>query len=300
MTKLLLGAVLALFTITLSSFGQPLRDVYFEDVLVQRLGLKNRVADLQKFCPTEKSVVASRVLKEYGAMFIGPSSVVLPQTCIYSGEKTVADYQGALKTKELDLGVKIALQVPAAEALQAAVNEASAIRRRMTPLDGTIAGGRSYGDTLTLWNSRFFPALEYWTRRGRITREDADLLIRLDVLEKIEKVLELESKGILFGTGRNRSIFSSTAPPGASQHIALIAFDVVEYANPDIKRILNRNGWYQTVVDDPPHFTYLGFPESELPKHGLIAVLKGRRQYWIPNIGTWSGYGGGGKLTGKE
>jgi len=30
--------------------------------------------------------------------------------------------------------------------------------------------------------------------------------------------------------------------------------DVTEFWNPELRTILNRNGWFQTVVDDPAHF----------------------------------------------
>ena len=64
----------------------------------------------------------------------------------------------------------------------------------------------------------------------------------------------------------------------------LIAFDVTEHWNPDVRGALNRNGWFQTVIDDPPHFTYLGFPEAELPSRALTAVAKGGHVYWVPNM----------------
>jgi hypothetical protein len=47
---------------------------------------------------------------------------------------------------------------------------------------------------------------------------------------------------------------------------------------------LNRNGWFQTIVDDPPHFTYLGVAETELPSRGLQLIWKGGYKYWIPHL----------------
>ena len=267
--------------------AQPLGPVYFERVLEKRMSSESAAGhwDFEKFCPVSTDVVAMRVLQSYGSLFVANDLVRLPPKCVMKGEGEVLHYQKKLqKTKIYIRGVSIHLQAAAAAALEAAVSEATLNGLVITPLDGTIAGGRSYGDTLMLWNSRFFPAMEFWIKRGRLPIEARDEIARLELQKKVAKVLEWESQGIFFSTGRTRSILTSTAPPGTSQHIALAAFDVTEHWNPDIRWIMNRNGWYQTVIDDPPHFTYLGFPESELPSRGLIAVSKGGNQYWIPKM----------------
>ncbi|HSU25723.1 MAG TPA: hypothetical protein VLI65_07065, partial [Pyrinomonadaceae bacterium] len=85
-------------------------------------------------------------------------------------------------------------------------------------------------------------------------------------------------------TNMSRSIFSSVAPPGTSQHLFLLAFDVAEYRDPNVVSILNRNGWYQTVLNDEPHFTFVGVAASELPRRGLKLVYQNGTAYWIPNL----------------
>jgi hypothetical protein len=102
--------------------------------------------------------------------------------------------------------------------------------------------------------------------------------------QQVEKVIEWESKRYWFGTNRRRSIFSSTAPPGTSQHISLIAMDIAPPLTPSKRALLNARGWFQTVKGDPGHFTYLGVPESDLPKRGLKAVLSDGISYWIPDL----------------
>ena len=97
-------------------------------------------------------------------------------------------------------------------------------------------------------------------------------------------VLGWESAGMNFGTNLRGPIFSSTAPPGTSQHLSLLAFDVTENGDPRVREILNRHGWHQTIVRDTPHFTFLGLPGSELPGRGLKAVYNGGRMYWVPDI----------------
>ena len=269
-----------------SASAQPMQIVYFD----QYLEKKNSTAGgpawvFEKFCPVSTSLIARRVLESYGAMFVAKDSVNLPQSCVHKGEAQVLDFQKKAPRTPIDVrGVRIDLQSAAARALQQSIEEAAAAGLTISALDGPIAGGRSYGDTLMLWNSRVFPALSYWTRQGRLNSVDIEELAKLDLDKKVEKILEWESRGIYFSTDRSRSILTSTAPPGTSQHLSLIAFDVVECWDPQVRSILNRNGWFQTVIDDPGHFTYLGVPEAELPSRGLLAVAKGGYQYWIPNF----------------
>ena len=265
--------------------AQPLRTVFFEEFLAQRFGTGERTAwNAQAFCPTETNILAKRVLESYGSIFSAADSVTLPSVCVFEGEAPALKYQKQLKTYVAQVRIPISLQFAAARALQASVDEAALSGLRISPLDGAIAAGRTYGDTLMLWNSRVFPALGYWNRKSRITSAELDEFARMELAQKIRKILEWEESGIYFSTDRSRSILTSTAPPGSSQHIALIALDIVEFWNPTVRAALNKNGWFQTILDDPAHFTYLGFPESELPNRGLIAVFKGGQMYWIPNM----------------
>ncbi|MEO6333539.1 MAG: hypothetical protein ABIO91_01015 [Pyrinomonadaceae bacterium] len=261
--------------------------IYFEQVLEKRLASESPGgnATSEKFCPVSNDLVAARILESYGAVFVASDLVRLPPRCIHRSEAEVARFQAKFAKKALEMnGVRIELQTAAATALESAVRDIGAEDLTITPLDGSIAAGRSYGDTLMLWNSRVFPAMEFWIRRGRLSPSAPDEIGRLDLQKKVEKVIEWESQGIYFSSDRTRSILTSTAPPGTSQHLYLVAFDVSEFWNPEIRSILNRNGWFQTVIDDPAHFTYLGFSEAELPARGLTAVAKGGHQYWVPHL----------------
>jgi hypothetical protein len=264
--------------------SQPLRSFSFEEYLTARFAQADPSWNLGTLCPVDSNVVAARVLREYGSMFIA-DAVHLPDTCMFAGEGEVKRFQKKLETKTVySGGIAITLQTQAAEALQAAVEQATREGLSIRPLDGAIAGSRSYGDTLMLWNGRFFKALDYWTRRGRLTADDREAISRVDLQKRIEMIMEWEALGIYFSTDRTRSIFTSTAPPGASQHLSMIAFDAVEYGHPAVREILNRNGWYQTVVGDPPHFTYLGWREAELPRRGLQLIARGSHRYWVPKL----------------
>ncbi len=282
---LLLPTFVLLLILPLTIFTQPLEVPTFETVLSNRYKKADPSWTFEKFCPVSTNIVAARVLAEYGAIFAATESVTLPPGCMYRGESEVLRFQKELNKRSVEPGsVRITLQATAGDALQKALGEAYLEGLKITPLDGAIAGSRTYGDTLMLWNGRFFSALDHWTRNSRLTATDRDMISRLDLQKRIEKIIEWESQGIYFNTSRTRSIFTSTAPPGTSQHLSMLAFDIVEYGQPRVIAIMNRNGWYQTVIGDPPHFTFLGIPEPELPGRGLLQVAKGSYRYWVPNL----------------
>ena len=98
-------------------------------------------------------------------------------------------------------------------------------------------------------------------------------------------MLELERGGVFFSKYFDKSILQSVAAPGASQHLAMLAFDVTQFQNPRVCRLLSHHGWFQTVLSDLPHFTYLGLDECELPARGLRRVESGGQTFWVPNMG---------------
>lgn len=282
--SLLPALVLWILVSTVPALSQlPMTGTYFEDFLARRFSAEKEWR-IDAICPVSTSRVARAVLRNYGAVFAAGDGVTLPPACMFPGEADVKRFQEKLDTDTVEIGgVRIRLQTAAADKLKAALREAEA-RVRITPLDGAIAGDRTYGQTLELWHSRVFPALDHWVRRGRLTEADRNELAILDPAKRIEKILEWESRGLYFSPSRTRSILTSVAPPGVSQHLSLLAFDVVEYPRSEVRDLLNRHGWFQTIVDDPPHFTFLGLPERELPERGLRRVRKGGYTYWVPNV----------------
>ncbi|MGB9178619.1 MAG: hypothetical protein WCB68_05170 [Pyrinomonadaceae bacterium] len=229
--------------------------------------------------------VARRMLEDYGAMFVATDKVMPPPVCMFTSEADVTKYQMDAKfTSALIGGTRIDLQPAAMEALLAARQEANAQGLDITPRGGTEAARRSYGDTLRLWNSRFLPALAYWKSRGRLSGEQITRLRKLPIHDQVAEVLELEKGGIFFSKDFSKSILSSVAAPGASQHISMLALDVAQYSNGRVRRILAQHGWFQTVKSDLPHFTYLGRDEKGLPSYGLRIVRIGPQMFWIPNV----------------
>lgn len=248
----------------------------------ERSGLSEREFN-SRVCDAKNDAVAARVLRDYGAIFVTTEDVLVPAKCVFDNSATTADFQSRTKISAQRMGnAQIELQAGAMDALNDAIAEAASKRVRITPLDGKIAGLRSYEDTVRLWNSRFTRALAYWERRGRIARDDADEARNLPAFEQVPVVLKWEDSGLWFSTGFTRSILTSVAAPGTSQHLSGLAFDVVEYRNASVRTILNKHGWFQTVAADEPHFTYIGRAETDLPKFGLISTYRNGYKFWIP------------------
>jgi hypothetical protein len=230
---------------------------------------------------------ARRLLAEYGAMFVAADPVLIPPACVFRDEEEVARFQELAGARAADFGgVKVELQPAALEALLAARAEARAAGLDITPRDGAEAARRSFSDTVRLWDSRVRPALEHWMGAGRVPAEQAERVRSLSSREQVACVLELESCGCFFSKDFSKSILHSVAAPGASQHLAMLAFDAVEFADARVREILAARGWFQTVRNDLPHFTYLGFPESQLAGLGLRPVSDGGQVFWVPDVGS--------------
>ena len=129
--------------------------------------------------------------------------------------------------------------------------------------------------------------LEHWQHLGLMTREQADSIRELVPADQVASILSLEeTQQLFFGTFFDKSILSSVAAPGASQHLSMLAFDVAEYADRRVELTLRRHGWYRTVPNDVPHFTYLGHNEAALPDLGLHRIERTHTErmydFWTP------------------
>ena len=246
--------------------------------------LKKRKIKIENLCPTSDSV-ARRILEDYGAVFVASKKVMPPPVCIFSSEQEVTQFQERAGYTTERIGFDdIELQPEAMKALMKAREEAQKEGLDITPRDGAEAARRSFADSLHLWDTRFLPALDYWLAQGRLTEAQVERLKSLPLHNQIEEVLELEKSGVYFSKDLSKSILYSIAAPGTSQHIAMLAFDVVEFDNPRVREILAKHGWFQTVLSDLPHFTFLGLKEKDLPKNGLKNVEVDGQMFWIPNV----------------
>ncbi|MDQ2921300.1 MAG: hypothetical protein M3R52_06795 [Acidobacteriota bacterium] len=246
--------------------------------------LKKRKIKIENLCSTSDSV-ARRILEDYGAMFIASKKVLPPPVCIFSSEQEVTQFQerAGYTTERIGLD-DIELQPEAMKALLKAREEAQKEALDITPRDGAEAARRTYADSLELWDTRFLPALDYWLAQGRLTEAQVARLKALPLHNQIAEVLELEKSGVYFSKDLSKSILYSIAAPGTSQHIAMLAFDVTEFGNQRVREILAKHGWFQTVLSDLPHFTFLGLKEKDLPKNGLKNVEVDGQTFWIPNV----------------
>lgn len=228
--------------------------------------------------------VGRRMLKEYGSLFVAKGGAKPPNTVIFRNEEEVSSYQTSIsKEGETVGGIAIELQSVAMEALKIAVQDAKSKNLTITPR-GKDAGRRTYTGTVELWKSRVDPGLSHWTQAGRITSADAQRIKSLEPFEQVPEIFKLESQGMYFSKDLSKSIVYSVAPPGTSQHLSMLALDVAEYDNAQVREILANHGWFQTVISDLPHFTFLGAKEDQLTGLGLRKVSESGRVFWVPKL----------------
>lgn len=235
--------------------------------------------------PQESDAIATRLLAYYGAVFVARGGAAPPHVLMFSDENAVTKWQASLTTGRTTINKTVVeLQSVALAAFIAARAEAQANKLDITPR-GTDPAKRDYQETVKWWKSRVEPGLDHWVTPGRLGAEEARRIKNLPPAEQVSEVLHLEDSVLFFAGNFSRTILSSVAPPGASQHISMLAVDINEHENAAVRAILAKNGWYQTVLLDTPHFTYLGVTEQELPALGLQKVNLDGRKYWIPDLG---------------
>lgn len=253
----------------------------FFQILTEDLTAKN--IDFRDFYD-EKNIVHKTLLGEYGAVFTARGKVVSPNRIVFKNEAEVTEFQSKLSVKKAKLGeFELELQTAAMNDLLEAKKEAEQNNLTLNPR-GNDSARRNYAGTIELWASRVNPALEHWTKERKITEKEADKIRKLPPFEQVPEVLKLEKKQIWFSKDLSKSIIYSVAPPGTSQHLAMLAFDVAEFQDLRVRKILHKHKWFQTVVSDLPHFTYLGVEEDELPSLGLKPVENNEQKFWIPDI----------------
>lgn len=228
---------------------------------------------------------AAVIIAEYGSVFVASGGAVPPDRVIFADEDDVARFQSGLSARRESIGgFELELQEPAMGALLMAREEAELSGLSITPR-GPDSARRDYRQTVELWTSRVEPALNHWMSEGRLSHSEADELRSLEPFDQVAKVFEYEARGIYFAKSLDKPIMYSVAPPGTSQHLALLALDIAEFNDADARRILAKHGWFQTVISDLPHFTYLGMKEEELPNRGLRRIDDDDgRVFWVPDI----------------
>lgn len=232
--------------------------------------------------PTD--AVGQKLLKEYGALFVARNGANPPNTVIFKSEAEVSAFQNGLqKSKENIGGFDVELQSAAMKGLQDAIAEAKQNSLNITPR-GADSARRDYNGTVELWASRVNPGLTNYVGKGKLTEAEAAKIRALSPFEQVPEIFKLESQGMFFSKDLSKSIIYSVAPPGTSQHLSMLALDVSEHDNAKVRDVLARHGWFQTVVSDLPHFTFLGVSENQLSGLGLKKVNDGGRTFWLPSL----------------
>jgi len=241
---------------------------------------KNLATDFEY--PTDDS--GKLLMREYGSVFVARGGAKPPSKVVFKDAADVDSYQASLDHTAAQIGgMKIDLQTAALKALQEAIAEARTRNLTIGPRGGD-SSRRGYKQTVDLWASRVGPGLAHWTAAGKITSADAARIKAMTPYQQVPEILKLESQQIYFAKDLSKSIIYSVAPPGTSQHLSMLALDVKEFENPQVRAILAKHGWFQTVTSDLPHFTFLGVSESELPGLGLKRVDNSGRTFWVPDI----------------
>jgi len=183
------------------------------------------------------------LLRSYGAAFINPADdVKLPPKLLFTNKEDTQEFQSQLTLEKVVGTNNCYLQKSAAEALnKAKLQENIPLKSGYGASDCT----RSFATNLRFWH-------KYANNK---------------TLEKVKQ-------------GKETAILGVVAPPGTSQHLWGLAIDL-GVNNPKQRKILNQNGWFQTVVKDVPHWTYLGVTTEDLPKLGFKNQVVQGITYWL-------------------
>ncbi len=270
-------------TTTISKNGEP-ENTKMTETPTTEIKTGGYTANLPVGFSQPTDAVGQRLLKEYGALFVAKGGAVVPNASIFKTEAEVSSFQAGLtKSKEKIGNFDVELQSAAMKNLKEAIAEAQQSNLKITPR-GDDSARRDYAGTVALWASRVNPGLSKYIGSGKLSESEAARIRALSPFEQVPEIFKLESQGMFFSKDFSKSIIFSVAPPGTSQHLSMLALDINENTDAKIRDVLAKHGWFQTVVSDLPHFTFLGVPESQLSGLGLKKVNDGGRVYWLPNL----------------
>ena len=205
------------------------------------------LATIAKKIPTipQDDTFEYTLLRSYGTVFINQESGInLPQKVILDNELETKSFQKTMSIALVDGTQECYLQKTAA----AALNKAKSLEN--IPLKSGYAGDclRNFATNLRFWNKY----------------ANSETLARVKA-------------------GKETKILGLVAPPGTSQHLWGLAIDL-QVSTLAQRQALNANGWFQTVVSDLPHWTYLSQSEDDLPKFGLQQKTIQGIKYWVTPI----------------
>ncbi|OYE03900.1 D-alanyl-D-alanine carboxypeptidase family protein [Nostoc sp. 'Peltigera membranacea cyanobiont' 232] len=183
------------------------------------------------------------LLRTYGAVFVNQDvGIKLPPKNILVNEHETQEFQSTLTMVHVDNTNDCYLQKSAADAL----NKAQV--KQHIPLKS----GYGSGDCTRTFNTN----LRFWQKYANN-----------QTLAKVQQ-------------GKETKILGLVAPPGTSQHLWGLAIDL-RVGSKEQRKALNQNGWFQTVENDVPHWTYVGLTEDNLPLFGFKKQAIRGIIYWI-------------------
>ncbi|RCJ36471.1 peptidase M15 [Nostoc minutum NIES-26] len=183
------------------------------------------------------------LLHSYGAVFVNQEvAIKLPSKVIFANEQETQDFQSTLTMEKVDGTKDCYLQKSAAEALDNA----------RASHNISLKSGYGEGDC----TRSFATNLRFWHKYANNK-----------TLEKVRQ-------------GKETTILGVVAPPGTSQHLWGLAIDL-RISNQKQREVLYQNGWFQTVENDVPHWTYIGLPEEDLPLFGFKNKVVRGISYWL-------------------
>ncbi|WP_016951988.1 D-alanyl-D-alanine carboxypeptidase family protein [Anabaena sp. PCC 7108] len=182
------------------------------------------------------------ILRAYGTVFINQQpEIKLPPKVILENEQQTQEYQGNMRVDLVEGTTECYLQKVAAEAF----NKARHLQK--------ISLKSGYSGDCT---RSFATNLRFWQK-----------YTNSQTLSQVKQ-------------GKETKILGTVAPPGTSQHLWGLAIDL-RVSSAAQRQALNQNGWFQTVENDLPHWTYLGWNEEDLPKFGLRNKTVNGITYWV-------------------
>lgn len=183
------------------------------------------------------------LLRAYGAAFVNPNiEIKLPPKYIFANEQETQEFQATLTMGHVNGTKDCYLQKPASDAL----NKARSLQK--IPLKS----GYGSGDCTRTFKTN----LRFWHKYANN-----------QVLAKVKQ-------------GKETKILGVVAPPGTSQHLWGLAIDL-RVGSQEQRKALNENGWFQTVYNDVPHWTYVGLTEENLPLFGFKKQVVRGITYWV-------------------
>lgn len=183
------------------------------------------------------------LLRAYGAVFVNQApEIKLPQKVILANEQETHEFQSTLTMAKVAGTHDCYLQQPAA----------TAFNQAQLQVHISLKSGYGGGDC----TRTFATNLRFWYKYANN-----------QTLEKVRQ-------------GKETAILGLVAPPGASQHLWGLAIDL-HISNQKQRQALNQNGWFQTVANDIPHWTYVGLSEENLLLFGFQKQVVRGITYWV-------------------